>query len=117
MFKRLMQTINGATASGLEVTVAEAAAAHTEGTAQFVDVREVDEWVTGHIPGALHIPLGDIGRRGSEVDSGRPVIAVCRSGRRSLTAAEALRAAGHRDAVSLAGGMIAWEQAHHPIKS
>lgn len=117
MFRRLMNTMNGAQAPGLEVTVAEAAQAHATGEAQIVDVREADEWVAGHIPGALHIPLGDIGRRGSELDAGRRVIAVCRSGRRSLIAAEAFREAGHVEAASLAGGMIAWERADQPIQT
>lgn len=116
MLKRLMRTMTGAGTPAPEMTVAEAVRARAVGRAQIVDVREADEWVTGHIPGALHIPLGDVGRRSGEVDADRPLITVCRSGRRSLIAADAFRKAGYADAASLAGGMIAWENANQPVE-
>ena len=100
-----------------EVDVAEAARARAAGTAQLVDVREPDEWAEGRIPGAVHIPLGDLPARAGEVDPTRPVIAVCRSGRRSLAAADALLAAGFAEAASLAGGMIAWREAGQPVEA
>lgn len=116
MLKRLMRTMTGAGAPAPEITVAEAVRARATGKAQIVDVREADEWVAGHIPGALHIPLGDLGRRRSEVDADRPLITVCRSGRRSLIAADAFRKAGYADAASLVGGMIAWKNANQPVE-
>ncbi len=67
-----------------------------------------DEWAAGHIPDAVHIPLGELPALQRELDPQRPVITVCRSGNRSLVAAEHLLAGGFRDVKSLAGGMKAW---------
>ncbi|TDW29849.1 rhodanese-like domain-containing protein [Cryobacterium psychrophilum] len=75
--------------------------------AQIVDVREAAELVDGMIPGAVHIPLGMIPESHAALDSTRPVILVCRSGRRSANAAEHLSAAGF-DAHTMTGGMLEW---------
>lgn len=99
-----------------EVDVAHTVRARSAGTSQIVDVREPDEWAEGRIPGAVLIPLGDLAKRRGELDPARPVIAVCRSGRRSLFAAEDLLSAGFTDATSLAGGMIAWREAGQPVE-
>ncbi len=85
------------------------------GPVTIVDVREPDEWRGGHIAGAVHIPLGDLARRAGEVDASGPVVTVCRSGRRSLDAVRILQAAGAEDVKSMAGGMIAWQEAGRPI--
>jgi rhodanese-related sulfurtransferase len=84
--------------------------------AQLVDVREQEEWNEAHIPGTLHIPLGDLARRTGELDASRPVVAVCRSGNRSKTAVQILERAGIKDASSMAGGVIAWAQAGKPLE-
>lgn len=83
------------------------------GDTQIVDVREADELADGMIPGARHIPLGDLGARLDELDRSRPVIAVCRSGRRSAAAADQLAAAGY-SAQTMVGGMLAWQSAGLP---
>ncbi len=77
-----------------------------DGGAALLDVREPQEWAAGHAPGALHVPLGELGDRLGEVPDGL-VVVVCRSGARSAVAAGALRDSG-RDARNLAGGMKAW---------
>ncbi|TIC88304.1 rhodanese-like domain-containing protein [Nocardioides sp. GY 10113] len=76
--------------------------------ALLLDVREDDEWAAGHIPGSVHMRLGDLDP--AKVPSGVRVVAVCRSGNRSRKAATALAAAGV-DVVNLAGGVIAWHGA------
>lgn len=55
-------------------------------TVQLLDVRETDEWVAGHIDGALHIPMGDLKSRQRELAMDRPVVTVCRSGTRAAAA-------------------------------
>lgn len=80
---------------------------------QIVDVRDADELAEGVIPGARHIPLGELSSRLGELDRSLPVIAVCRSGRRSAAAADQLAAAGF-SADTMAGGMIAWQSAGLP---
>ena len=99
-----------------EVTVEQFVNGWGPDRAQLVDVRELDEWVEGHAPGAALIPLGELEARRGELDTARPVVTVCRSGRRSLTAAEILLEAGFRDARSLAGGMVAWRDAGLPVE-
>lgn len=99
-----------------ETSVADASTAYTEGSVQFVDVREPDEWAEGHIPGAVHIPLGSLPGRAGELDAERPVVVVCRSGVRSLAGTEILLDAGFSDAKSMAGGMIDWTEAGNPVE-
>lgn len=83
---------------------------------QIVDVREPEEWAAGRIAGALLIPLGELPERLAEIDPARPVVAVCRSGRRSLDATEFLIASGFADVHNLAGGMLAWVEAGQPVE-
>jgi hydroxyacylglutathione hydrolase len=99
-----------------EVTVEQFVNEWSPDQAQLVDVREPDEWVEGHAPGAALIPLGELEARRGELDPAQPVVTVCRSGRRSLTAAEILLDVGFRDARSLAGGMVAWRDAGLPVE-
>jgi rhodanese-related sulfurtransferase len=75
--------------------------------AQIVDVRETDELAEGMIDGAVHIPLGAVSDNQRVLDSARPVILICRSGRRSADAAALLAAAGF-DAHTMTGGMLEW---------
>lgn len=74
---------------------------------QIVDVREQDEWNSGHIAGAKHIPLGMVGSRHKELDPNQETILVCRSGNRSGLACELLESMGY-DVVNMTGGMMNW---------
>lgn len=80
---------------------------------QIVDVRENEEAAEGMIPGAIHIPLGELSARAGELERERPVVTVCRSGERSARAAEELEAAGF-EVDTMSGGMIAWHTASLP---
>jgi rhodanese-related sulfurtransferase len=88
-----------------EITITEAEQRCS--TARVLDVREDFEVTEGIIPGALHIPMGQLQARLSELDPAVPVIAVCRSGNRSAAVADALNGAGYK-AGTMAGGMTAW---------
>ncbi len=81
---------------------------------QVLDVREDDEWTAGRIEGAVHIPLGELERRVSELDRNRPVVTVCRSGGRAGKAAEFLSAAG-LNAEVMDGGMTQWAKDELPF--
>lgn len=74
--------------------------------ATLLDVRTDGEWVEGHLPGAMHIPVQDLETRMSEVSREHPVVVYCLSGGRSARAAAALAAAGS-DVYDL-GAMANW---------
>lgn len=72
-----------------------------------IDVREPEEWESGHIPGAKHIPLGQIARALNEMDPKQETIIVCRSGNRSGRACDFLSSMGF-NVVNMLGGMSKW---------
>jgi sulfur dioxygenase len=77
---------------------------------QIVDVREPQELTgdLGQIRGVIPIPLAQLVERSGELDRGRPVVAVCRSGSRSAQATVLLRREGFERVANLPGGMIRW---------
>ncbi|OLC55901.1 MAG: hypothetical protein AUH85_08050 [Chloroflexi bacterium 13_1_40CM_4_68_4] len=79
-----------------------------------LDVREDDEWQAGHIAGAQHIPLGQLGERVGELPKEGRIVAVCRSGGRSGAAVRGLKQLGY-DAENLDGGVTAWSKAGLPL--
>jgi hydroxyacylglutathione hydrolase len=81
-----------------------------------VDVRSANEWATGHIPGAIHIPLGYLDDHASQLTAGRPIVVQCQSGGRSSIAASILERRGVRGVVNLSGGITAWSAAGQPIE-
>ncbi|HKY50875.1 MAG TPA: rhodanese-like domain-containing protein [Candidatus Limnocylindria bacterium] len=79
-----------------------------------LDVREDEEWTAGHIDGAQHIPLRELGDRLGELPTDRTIVAVCRSGQRSEAAVRGLRKLGYT-AENLEGGVSAWDRAKLPL--
>lgn len=77
--------------------------------ALLIDIRESDEWLAGHAPMAVHIPMGQLGVAAASLDRAATTIYICRSGRRSDNAVAALVGAGF-NAINLLGGMQAWQQ-------
>jgi rhodanese-related sulfurtransferase len=101
----------------LEVDVPTTVAALADPTVQIVDCREQDEWDEAHVEGMVLIPLSVMGQRLDEMDRERPLIVVCRSGGRSLRAAQQLSAIGFADVKSMHGGLIAWSEQGQPLVS
>lgn len=95
-----------------DVNAEEAVCLHDQG-AVIVDVREHDEWIVGHAPGAVHVPLSSVGREARRF-ADREVLTVCRTGRRSARAAKVLAKAG-ADVLNVAGGMSSWAAAGLPV--
>jgi molybdopterin/thiamine biosynthesis adenylyltransferase/rhodanese-related sulfurtransferase len=83
-----------------------------------LDVREQDEWDEGHVPGAVHIPRGNLESRieRTEPDRARPVLVYCAAGNRSAFAAKTLEELGYEDVVSLAGGFTDWKRNGFPVE-
>jgi len=72
-----------------------------------IDVREVAEFNSGHVPGAKHIPLGALQENLEEIPKDQQIWVICQSGGRSMKAANVLEGLGY-SAVSVAGGTGAW---------
>jgi rhodanese-related sulfurtransferase len=93
----------------------QAEAAIREGQVQLVDVRGADEHEAGHIAGDRLITFDRLRDELGSLERDRPVLFYCRSGDRSETAAEALRASGW-DANSIEGGLLEWVERGLPIE-
>jgi len=79
-----------------------------EAGARLVDVRTPQEFATGHLPGAINIPVQDLESRLAELEEKqRPVVLYCRSGSRSGSAARILKGAGYA-AIHNLGAMTRW---------
>lgn len=89
-----------------------------EAGAVLLDVREPQEWESGHAPEAVHIPLGELTSRVDELPRERDVMVICRSGNRSARAAQWLAARGAGvEVANVAGGMAAWQQVGLPVEA
>jgi rhodanese-related sulfurtransferase len=98
-----------------EVTAQDARTLVADG-ALLLDVREDDEWESGHAPEATHLPMSRIAAEVSRLPTDRLIVCVCHVGARSAAVADALNNAGY-SATNLAGGMNAWEAAGLPVVS
>jgi len=82
---------------------------------QIIDVREPDEVAIARIPNTIHIPLGQIINRMSEIDSEKETIVHCKMGGRSARAIDALKRSGFTgELVNLKGGIISWSNEVDP---
>ncbi|XP_024217832.1 rhodanese domain-containing protein CG4456 isoform X1 [Halyomorpha halys] len=119
MFSRMMASIHDIKNIGIE----ELKKYQENKIATIIDVREVNEIKeTGSLPGGINIPLGDVGKALQEdpnVFEGKysfpkptldsPIIFSCRSGKRSLVAAQQAQSLGYHKVLNFAGGWIEWE--------
>jgi glyoxylase-like metal-dependent hydrolase (beta-lactamase superfamily II)/rhodanese-related sulfurtransferase len=80
-----------------------------------VDVREPEEYQTGHVPGAINLPQAELASRLDELPKDRPLLMVCQSGMRSVRSAQFLRQAGFARVASVKGGTSAWSGAGRPL--
>jgi rhodanese-related sulfurtransferase len=83
--------------------------------ALLVDVREPDEWRTGHAPDATLIPMGQVPARLAELPADREILLICRSGNRSGQVQRFLLARGYQRVANVAGGMGDWARAGLPL--
>lgn len=104
--------------AGREVSVVEAVQLINRKDALVIDLRDTGEYEAGHIAGARHVPEKQLTERLKDLEKfkGRPLIVACRSGTRSGVAVQVLRRNGFAEAVSLGGGVGAWDQAGMPLE-
>ena len=81
-----------------------------------VDVREPEEFGSGHVPGAINIPQADLAARLEELTQDQPDFVICHAGYRSLRASQFLRQAGFERVATVAGGTEAWRAHGFPLQ-
>lgn len=98
------------TAAGRDTaSIPLAGAGHIDGR-RVLDIRQRSEYLDGHLPGAMHVELGDIAHREAEIPD-EPLVVMCGHGERAMGAASLLAGAGHHDLVVLDGGPRDWAAA------
>ncbi len=97
-----------------EVEPSEAEA--RRGDVLYLDVREADEHAQGALPGALHVPRGNLELQieGLVPAKDRPIVVYCAGGVRSAFAAKSLEELGYGDVASMAGGFNRWKDEGRP---
>jgi glyoxylase-like metal-dependent hydrolase (beta-lactamase superfamily II)/rhodanese-related sulfurtransferase len=117
--KTVQQLLTEAAAMVPFVAMGDVAERAGQGDPNFIvlDVRERDAYAAGHIPGAKHLPRGQLELR---VDDELPnptarIVTCCEFGRISTLAAQTLRTLGFLHASALDGGMKAWREAGLPL--
>jgi molybdopterin/thiamine biosynthesis adenylyltransferase/rhodanese-related sulfurtransferase len=95
-----------------EISEIDARSAQALEGAVWVDIRETEEWQEGHLPGAVHVPRGNLESRieGVVPDRSQPVVLYCAAANRSAFAAKTLEELGYTDVHSLAGGFTDWKR-------
>src|SRR5207244_11637587 len=81
-----------------------------------VDARRAGEYATGHVPGALHVPLDRLETDVARLDPARPTAVLCAGGYRSSAATSLLARRGFRDVANVTGGTAAWVGAGFEIE-
>ena len=81
-----------------------------------VDVRRDDEWVTGHVKGAIHVPIDDLSDRIDQVPQDKKVLFICAAGVRSGLACEVAASMGYdsENLYNIKDGTPAWISGDHP---
>jgi rhodanese-related sulfurtransferase len=101
-------------AAGLPVSTIGIRQVNEEVQGTPLDVRQANEWATGHIPGARHVELGSVMASAGAIPVG-PLTIYCGHGERAMTAASLLEGQGRASLAVLDGGFDAWRSAKRPI--
>ena len=80
--------------------------------AVLLDVRTNKEYTQGHIPGAVHIPLTEIGEKVRKLKKDKDIVVFCQNGNRSIWAIKRLMSMGYKNLYNLKGGYRAWKRFH-----
>lgn len=115
--KEFLQIVAEAMPRVREVSVAEAVE-RQKGGATLVDVREDNEFASGHAAGAEHISRGVIERDivSKHPDKAEELVLYCGGGFRSALATDNLQKMGYTNVWSMAGGWTAWKEAGAPVE-
>jgi len=100
-----------------QLNVNEAVRLMNDDNVVLLDVRESNEYSSGHIRDSIHIPMSSLVKRISELEKykSKQILAYCRSGSRSNSACNTLTKQGFEKVSNLAGGIISWTNANLPV--
>jgi rhodanese-related sulfurtransferase len=103
---------------GTQISTLEATRLMNKGSTLVLDVRNGNEFATGHLPKARHIPMPELSKRIEEIGKfkDKPVIVTCGTGGRAGAASRFLKSAGFTTVYQLKGGLAAWQQASLPVE-
>jgi len=101
-----------------EMTIHELRAMRERGDAiTVIDVRDQEEWQSGHIPHSLHFPLSELLSQTDRVPKDKPLALICAAGNRSSTAASVLRRHGVEDLYNVLEGTTGWLHAGYAVET
>lgn len=102
----------------VEIDVAALKSAREAGPITLIDVRTPEEFASGHVPGAVNLPVDDLQARMGELAAHKTgdLYLICRSGARSGRAQGMLASAGYANPINIAGGTLAWKSAGYPVE-
>jgi rhodanese-related sulfurtransferase len=103
---------------GAQLGTLDATRLMNQGTTLVLDIREGDDYASGHLPRARHIPLSQLSNRVDEIGKfkEKSVLVTCRTGNKAGAATRLLRQAGFKNVFELRGGLNAWQQASLPVE-
>lgn len=96
-------------------TFEDVTAGLAKGEIVLVDIREPDEFVSGHVPGAINLPLSRLTPAALPRPADKKVVIMCRSGNRSGKLVSMLPKVGREDIIDYSGSMIDWTRRGGPI--
>jgi rhodanese-related sulfurtransferase len=100
---------------GPQIDVSELDALLARGAVRVLDVREDAEFRSGHVPGAINVPVKRLPDRVGKLKRDKPYAVICASGSRSRGATNLLLDEGFVGTVSVTGGTSAWARSGRPI--
>ena len=80
-----------------------------------LDVRRENEWDEGHLKEAMRIYLGHLPKQTDQLDPNKPIVVICKTGKRSSFGTSILLKAGFKNVYNCLGGMEAWKKAGFPL--
>lgn len=81
----------------------------TDNDAVFIDVREIDEYEEAHVEGMTNIPLSRLASEYTQLPQDQEIVIFCRSGNRSMQAANFLFEQGYSKVTNVSGGILSWK--------
>ncbi len=113
---RVLSVLRRLLAGVPSITVDELDDLLRQGSVRVLDVREPSEFRSGHVPGAVNVPTGRLGRQLGSLKRDKPYAVICASGSRSRGATGLLLDEGFEGAVSVRGGTGAWARSGRPVR-